>query len=187
MTQHATEPVQTITSAEGRDVWAEYSHEVLIETAGRYNGLITYTELAAEVQARSGLRTRSPMRSWIGGVLGLVVTRCHEASEPPLTSLVVRKDDGHVGDGYDAVLEIGGLDPIEDEAERENHAAGARLECYRRWCDNVPSNAKPTLSPKVVAKRDATRAALPARRGAICPTCFTETSVTGVCTRCNGG
>ncbi|KNX39632.1 hypothetical protein VV01_20325 [Luteipulveratus halotolerans] len=182
-----TEPAQTIRAAEGRDVWAEHSHDVLVETARTYNGYITQHELAAEVQSRSGLRTRTPVRSWIDGVLAVVVERCHAASEPALTALVVSRDDGQVGEAYDAVLTARGDCPITDETERENHAAKARLECYGRWCDDVPADARPTWSPKAAAVRDAKRDKAPARRGAICPTCFTETSVTGVCGRCSVG
>src|SRR5699024_2745549 len=74
---------------EASDAWAGAATETLIEVAGHYRGVITYAELAEQVQARTGLRTRASFRSWIGGLLATVVARCHAQHLPPLTSLVV--------------------------------------------------------------------------------------------------
>ena len=63
--------------------WAKHAYEVLVETAGRYNAVITYSELAEEVQRRSSLRTKSQMRNWIGGLLADLVKVNHVRSEPP--------------------------------------------------------------------------------------------------------
>ena len=109
-----------------------------METAGRCNPVITYSELAEEVQRRSSLRTKSQMRNWIGALLADLVKVNRVRNEPPLTSLVVHKDDGQVGVGYDEVLRVAGETPISDPLERENHGAVARLVCCRRW---VPMSA----------------------------------------------
>src|SRR6478735_1581033 len=144
--------------------WAKHAYEVLVETAGRYNAVITYSELAEEVKVN------------------------HVRNEPPLASLVVRKDDGQVGAGYDEALRVAGEAPITDPLERENSAAAARLECYRHWGADVPADAVPTLTAKARVVRASTpraTAATEARRGAVCPTCFMEMPVSGPCPNCD--
>jgi len=169
--------------------WAKHAYEVLVETAGRYNAVITYSELAEEVQRRSSLHTKSQMRNWISGLVADLVKVNHVRGEPPLASLVVRKDDGQVGAGYDEVLRVAGESPIADPLERENRAAAARLECYRHWGADVPADAKPTLSARariVRAKSPSVRTApVEERRGAVCPTCFMEMPVSGACPNCD--
>jgi hypothetical protein len=177
--------------------WAKHAYEVLVETAGRYNAVITYSELAEEVQARSSMRTRAEMRNWIGGLLADLAKVNHVRGEPPLTSLVVHKQDGRVGSGYDAVLRLAGQPPIEDPVERETHAAAARLECYRHWGADVPADAQPTVhartrevrersprAPGTVGRAMPRSAAAEERRGAVCPTCFMEMPLSGVCPNC---
>ena len=167
--------------------WAKHAYEVLVETAGRYNAVITYSELAEEVQRRSSLRTKAQMRNWIGALLADLVKVNHVRNEPPLASLVVRKDDGQVGAGYDEALRVAGEAPITDPLERENSAAAARLECYRHWGADVPADAVPTLTAKARVVRASTpraTAATEARRGAVCPTCFMEMPVSGPCPNC---
>ena len=39
----------------GKKYWVKHGYDVLVETAGRYNAVITYGDLAEEVQRRSGL------------------------------------------------------------------------------------------------------------------------------------
>src|SRR6478736_5675652 len=168
--------------------WAKHAYEVLVETAGRYNAVITYSELAEEVQRRSSLHTRSQMRNWVGGLLADLVKVNHLRGEPPLTSLVVHKQDGQVGDGYEEVLRVYGQPPIHDQLERETHAAASRLECYRHWGADVPADAQPTLTTRTREVRASTpraAAAQEARRGAVCPTCFMEMPVSGPCPNCD--
>jgi hypothetical protein len=175
-----------VTPKVAQPYWAKHAYEVLVETAGRYSAVITYSELAEEVQRRSSLHTKSPMRNWIGGLL-VDLTKVNKVrDEPPLTSLVVHKDDGKVGPGYDEVLRAYGHTPVHDELERETHAAASRLECYRHWGADVPADATPTLSTRMREVRERRpRAAAPAeRRGAVCPTCFMEMPVSGVCANC---
>lgn len=171
---------------EGRPRWAIAAFDILRRVAGDYNGLITYSELADEVQRRAGLSTPSPQRNWIGKVLADVAHRCHSEQLPALTALVVHKHDGQVGDGYAEVLRIAGIDQIDDRLEREEHAAISRLECYRHWCDDVPVDAKPRLSP--ILEQRVSRAA-PRKetlRGDLCSRCFVEMPLSGICARCDG-
>ena len=45
------------------------------------------------------MATAEAVRNWIPGVIELVAERCVTEGVPPLTSLVVRKDTGMVGEG----------------------------------------------------------------------------------------
>jgi hypothetical protein len=174
--------------------WAKHAYEVLVETAGRYNAVITYSELAEEIQVRSALRTRAEMRNWIGSLLADLAKVNQTRGEPPLTSLVVHKQDGRVGSGYDEARRLAGNTPIDDQLERENQAATARLECYRHWGADVPADARPTLhtrtrevrerTPRTAARATPRAAAAEERRGAVCPTCFMEMPLSGVCANC---
>lgn len=206
MSQPNGTPARIVTPTAGLQAWTRHAYDVLVETASRYNGVITYAELAEEVQARSGLRTTSQPRTWVGQILTLITHQCHRKEEPPLTALVIGKD-GHVGHAYGDVLRVAGLAPIDDPIQREHHAAAARLDCYRHWCPYVPEDAKPTLftgartatsartaSTRTTSTRTkgraptapATRRAKPAevRRGAVCPTCFMEMPLSGDCPNC---
>ncbi len=185
----------------GKKYWVKHAYDTLVETASRYNAVITYGDLAEEVQRRSGLHTEAPLRNWVGDLLKMIAQANHLREEPPLTSLVILKHDGRVGAGYDEVFRLAGQPPIADEVERENHAAAARLECYRRWCDDVPADARPTLATRARSSSTAapgrstsrTTPRSPARttprsreerRGGICPTCFMEMPVAGPCPNC---
>lgn len=171
---------------EGSDAWARAAFDELVRTASRFNGLIVYSDLAQRVQDETGLYTRADQRNWIGGVLSRVVHRCHDERLPALTALVVHKHDGQVGVGYDEVLTTAGIKPIHDQLEREQHAAAARLECYRWWCSNVPADAKPALSPKMEAKATRHRRHQRAQeRRPSCPRCFTEMTGDGFCLQCD--
>lgn len=142
MSDSSAGPERLVSPTAGRQAWTKQTYEVLVETAARYNAVITYADLAEEVQQRSGLRTTAGTGSWMPAVLSLVAHQCHRLTDPALTSLVIHKD-GRVGSVYNEVLRIAGLSPIEDE--RERHAAAARLECYRRWGADVPPDATPSL------------------------------------------
>lgn len=50
-----------------------------------------------------------------------------------------------VGVGYDLVLQAAGDGP-EHVRAREQHAAQSRLDCYRRYCADVPDDAQPSLT-----------------------------------------
>ncbi|CDZ92564.1 hypothetical protein QLG13_10325 [Rhodococcus aetherivorans] len=171
--------------ADARAAWAVAAQGILERTARRYNGFITYMDLAEQVQEEAGIRTRIQMRNWIGKVLGVVVDECARRGEPPLTALCV-KQDHTVGDGYRYVLETAS-EPIPDDLD--HHAAWARLECYRAYADNLPADGgEPTLTPKVAATRSAA-----ARRDAstrhtqtdFCPVHRTALPATGRCDYCD--
>ena len=130
----------------GKKYWVKHAYVTLVETASRYNAVITYGDLAEEVQRRSGLHTTAPLRNWVVDLLKMIAQANQLRDEPALTSLVVHKHDLRVGAGYDEARRLAGQPPIADEMERENQAAAARLECYRRWCDDVPEDARSVLS-----------------------------------------
>ncbi|CAM5290546.1 hypothetical protein ACIG0C_05330 [Kitasatospora aureofaciens] len=173
-------------------VWTRAAYPALVEVARRYHAVITYAELAEAVQQASGVRTSINQRHWIGKVLALVVREAHRRGDPPLTSLVVHAADGMVGTGYQDVLAVAGQPPIPDEMDREQHAAAARLACYRHFGADLPADGGiPALAPrlKTAATRRSTTtttvAAAPAPRPpAICPTCFLELPATRVCDSC---
>ncbi|WP_022917508.1 hypothetical protein [Ruania albidiflava] len=174
---------------EASDAWADAATETLLEVAGHYRGVITYAELAEQVQARTGLRTRASFRSWIGAVLAAVVARCHAQHLPPLTSLVVHRADGQLGP---------------DEATVQ-----ARLTCYCRFAEDVPAEVVAAAEAAQRAKADEARAeqeAEAARRRStrtrrshrrssprstpaedaprICPHCFVQLPASGICDEC---
>ena len=126
------------------------------------------------------------IRNWIGGVLEIVVHKCAREGSPALTALVVRKNSGMVGEGYDAVLRAEGIPPLEDEMQRENHAAQARLACYR-WAkapDLPPDGGTAALAPILAAKVARQRKSTPARPSAFCPHCNMAIPTTGRCDNC---
>lgn len=171
-----------------KEVWADTAFDILVEVAGRYHAVIEYSELGEEIQQRSGVSTRMAIRNWIGGVLEIVVHRCARDGLPALTALVVRKGTGMVGEGYNAVLAVEGIPLLEDVMQRENHAARARLECYR-WASasGLPEEGgsaalAPTLAAAVDRRR---RAATPPRPAAVCPTCNMAVPATGLCDNCD--
>ncbi|WP_327265267.1 hypothetical protein OG444_30800 [Streptomyces sp. NBC_01232] len=167
-----------------RDRWAEEAYAVLTGVAGTYHAVITYKALGAEVQERSGIRTEALLHNWIGSVLGRVVREAHRRGDPPLTALVVHSGDGMVGVGYKEVLEIAGQPPVLDAAEREQHAARARLDCYRRFgAELPPDGGVPALAPvyRAAVERRRARTAEPPP---VCTGCFVQLPATGVCDSC---
>ncbi|MFC9788884.1 hypothetical protein [Rhodococcus sp. NPDC127528] len=165
--------------------WATAAYDVLADTATRYNDFITYKELAEKVQDLTGIRTRSQMRNWIGGVLGEVAVECQRRREPALTALCVTQDQT-VGRGYQYVLDIEGQ-PIPDDLDQ--HAARARLDCYRHFAAELPAGGgEPTLPPQVVAARESSArksaAAVPPKPPAMCPRHHLTLPKSGICDDC---
>lgn len=167
-----------------RGAWAGAAVDVLTEVAGHYGGVITYTDLAEQVQSRTRQRTRSQSRNWIGSVLGVVVTRCQAAGLPPLTSLVAHRVD----------------------AQPEEQIAQARLACYLQLADDVPAEVAARVAAEALAQEEADRAARERRtttrtrapRAArerkqpepeeppkVCPTCFMQLPASGICDSCD--
>src|SRR5215203_780269 len=94
---------EAVEMADAKAEWIPFAREALIRVAREYNGLISYGELAEEVQARSSIRTRQLKHYWVGSVLGVVSQDCHSRGEPLLPSLCVQQD-GSMGAGYAAAL-----------------------------------------------------------------------------------
>jgi hypothetical protein len=162
------------------------ARESLLRTAETYNGYITYSDLAEQVQNKSGIRTKQLIHYWVGKILGVVSTDCHQSNEPLLSSLCVHQD-GSVGAGYGVALDetYGGPRP----EDLDLAAAEERLKCYRYFGAQMPADGgKPTLTPTLAATRSrkATANATRARakieevRG-ICPLCFVRLPSSGVC------
>ncbi|MGW7444708.1 hypothetical protein [Kitasatospora sp. NPDC054795] len=168
-------------------VWTRAAYPALVEVARRYHAVISYADLAEAVQEASGVRTRINQRHWIGKVLSLVILEAHRRGDPPLTALVVHATDGRVGPGYQEVLAVAGQPPVAAEMDREQHAAAARLACYRHFGADLPADGgTPALAPRLRAsvERKAAAVAAPPRPPAICPNCFLELPATRVCDSC---
>lgn len=171
-------------SGVSRAAWAEAARDVLLDTAQRYHAVVTYKELADEVQNRTGIRTTQLMHYWIGDVLGRVAAECSVRGEPLLSSLCVDAQ-GSVGDGYAvAVLDTSGETP----GDPDDHAAHERLACYRYFgAADLPSDGgRPALTPKLSAARERSHKARHAQRPAAkCPTCNLELPASGNCDYCH--
>lgn len=178
--------VVTTSERPAQEVWAEEAHAVLETVASTYGGLITSKQLGDKIQASSGITTRSLVQNWIGPVLESVSQQCRTAGEPALTSLVVNKTDGRVGEVYDKVVVANGEPKPADNDARDEHAAASRLACYRHFAADVPAGARPALSPTLQSTHDRERklrlSLVEAKR---CKTCNVELSRTGMCDSCD--
>jgi hypothetical protein len=160
--------------------WVPITYEVLVATAGRYRAVITYGELAEEIQERSGIRTRMLLANWIGKLLENVAAEAKGRSGPPLTSLCVHQD-GSIGDGY-ARAPKSTPDPVDDDIELA--AAQHRLLCYRAYAVDLPADGgSAALTPQVVARRARTTTREPPAPEA-CPNCRMTVPATGICDEC---
>jgi hypothetical protein len=175
---------------------AKAARELLLGVASKFRATITDRELAANVQRRARISV-SGSDDWLGEILKMVVHVCHQIAEPPLTSLVVRSEDGHVGEVFDEVRRTQELPLVSDDAEREEVAAMARLDCYRRFAPEVPADAKPTAPTQSAAasRRVAGSRARPTVRPrrdpsenrapfVLCPSCFIQTPPGVECQNC---
>ncbi|MDP3894084.1 hypothetical protein [Nocardioides sp.] len=176
----------SVTRHEAEQEWAAAAHVILRRVATSYHGLIRYGELGAQVQEATGVRTRVQFHHWIGSVLGLVLTECRRLGEPPFTALVVRKDNGMVGEGYDEVMRLAGLPPATTPEERENAAADARFECYVYAGAKLPKDGgRPALAPRLGERFARERRARKKERiPPICPQCFMALPASLVCDGC---
>ncbi|MBF6349422.1 hypothetical protein IU448_10345 [Nocardia flavorosea] len=164
------------------------AHEVLAETAAEYGYFVTVQELAERVQEMSGVRTDAPTRTWMDAILRKVARRCHNAGEPPLTALCVKRNL-KVSDSYKYVLELAAL-PV--PADIETHAAYARWACYSAHGADVPADGgtPPLIARGGSVKRSsgsvATRPAAPKTesRAVVCKSCFIQLPATGICEHC---
>jgi hypothetical protein len=176
--------VADVGTEEARVEWAEAARTVLIETAGTYRAVLLFKELAAEVQYRTGVRTKQPNHYWISDVLSRVSRECAARDEPLLSTLCVNAE-GSVGPAYgELVRELTG----EEAADPDQHAAEQRLACYRRYdAVGLPADGgSPALAPKLSDSRSrARKAARLAKPVATCPKCMMALLPTGVCDTCD--
>ena len=190
--------------------WSRAAVDLLTETATEYDRVLTTNEFAEEVQRRAGAWANVTSKTWVRKVLGVVTLKCVNEGWPHLASLVVRPSDGKPGPWYFDVLAETGPGSAQDES---HHAARQRLDCYEHFGADVPEGADPTLDPlrrrRTVRHLDAkpaptrsarTKTTPPARtrpatarkpqapseerRGKVCPTCFMEMPLSGVCANC---
>lgn len=173
-----------VSASDALTAWVAPARTALERTARTYHATTTYKELAEEVQAESGIRTRRLLQHWIGDVLGTVARDCHAAGEPLLSALCVRSD-GTVGPGYAiAVVENCGGDPPED---LDMHAAEERFRCYQHFGAAMPADGgKSALTKQVAAARlRAKRQPSPSESSRpICPTCHLMLPMSGQCDNC---
>jgi hypothetical protein len=114
--------------------WTRAALRVLERVAATYGATVRYQALAEEVQAATGIRTRTDVSSWVSSMLDSVDRICHRRRQPLLSSLVV-STDGTVGPAYAAVIqELRGFTPPDPDL----HAAGERLDCYRYFGADIP-------------------------------------------------
>lgn len=188
--------------------WSRAAVELLTETATSYNRVLTTNEFADEVQRRSGAWANVTSKNWVRKVLAVVTLKCTKEGWPYLASLVVRPSDGKPGPWYLDVLSETGPGDASDEL---THAAQQRLASYRFFeAQDLPEDHSLTLDPlrqrrrvqhleartpspqrsrtsRAEAKPKEPRKAPAAeeRRGQVCPTCFMEMPLSGVCPECS--
>src|SRR3712207_3464510 len=153
-TWHDTAPTRKADWGVAVAAWVQETEAVLEEVAATYGGSITYDQLAQRLFDRTGSRTRMMLGHWIGQVLGPVQAATITQGKPPLSALVVRAGTGGVGDGYVNHEHPQGFASF---AERQHAAAVDRLTCYRTYCDHVPEDAAPQMTPLYIADRKSTR------------------------------
>jgi hypothetical protein len=174
------------------DAWEQPAIALLEGAARRYNGFVTYGQLGEHVRAVSGINHDGLLPNWIGEVLGRVIDHCIREGLPILSSLCVTAE-GTVGDGYRAAIDAErrtgrtDVDGVETLDHLDDHAARARLECYRFYGADLPRDGGvPTLTPQVAAarklKRQKAKREEPAK---LCPRCFVALPATGQCDECS--
>jgi hypothetical protein len=171
-----------------RATWALAARERLIETARTYHAVLTYKELSEFVQRRSLIRTNQLQQHWIGDVLGRVSAACAEKGEPLLSSLCVDAH-GRVSNRYITAVEQHRGELVGDPDE---HAANERLECYRHFGADLPSDGgapAKTSQLKSPRARTTTKAAPKAvvveKPPVLCPVHFQVVPASGVCDLCD--
>ena len=161
-------------------VWSVVARDTLLKTARRYHSVVTYRELAVEVQEASGITTTQRLDYWIGSLLENVAAEAKRRGEPPLTALCVHQD-GTIGPGYTKAPKSVASDP---DADVDQLAAEHRLLCYREYAEDLPADGGvAALTPQVAARKARQRKAEPVVRP-VCPIHYVELSATGVCGSC---
>lgn len=175
--------VSDVGSNAARDAWGTAARPVLLDIARRYQSVITYSELADEVQRQTGIRTKQGLQHWIGPVLERVAVDCSTRAEPNLSSLVV-DSTGSVGAGYAAAVHTTtGAKP----ADSDDHAAAERLSCHRYFeAPDLPADGGASaLTPRAAQRRDRARLkATPPLPLTLCSSCFIALPSSGQCDNC---
>ncbi len=109
-----------VAAHEAEAVWADHALDVLRDVASRFGDQIDYAELSQQVQERSGVHTRVQVLTWIGGVLRRVMQATRASGEPSLSVLVI---------------------PKRGDASAEAAWTTARMQCYRRYCADLPQDS----------------------------------------------
>ena len=171
-----------VDGATARAGWAQAARPILLDVARRYGDYITYKDVAERVQNDSGIRTTQRMDYWIGKVLGEVARECVRRREPLLSAFCVHADET-VGAGYATVArDADGFEP----ADPDVHAAEERLKAHRFHGAELPADGgSPRLPPRVIRRRARTSSARPRPPRTMCPNCFIEVNVDGVCGSCS--
>jgi hypothetical protein len=166
-----------------KDAWAVAARPVLERTARTYHATVSYGDLAKQVQVDSGIRTKTLMHYWIGGVLGRIAGHCYRGGEPLLSALCVDAS-GSVGPGYGVALAETYGGPLPEDLDI--HAANERLRSYRHFgAELPPGGGVPALTPKLAAaRRRARQRSTDAPDRAFCPTCHLMLPRTGQCDNC---
>jgi len=169
--------------ADAKAAWIPLAREVLLKTAGKYHALISYGELAAELQSQSGIHTKQLVHYWIGDVLGSVARDCYAKDEPLLSALCVQQN-GLVGAGYKVVWADTYGEPIPEDLDQS--AADERLKCYKFFGAEIPADGgRAALTPQVATKRrTAQKRAQEDRVRPVCPTCHLTVPANGRCDTC---
>lgn len=175
--------------------WVPAGRDLLGGLASQANATISQSDFADEVQRRGGVHALGQPAGWLAHCLESLALATHAEGIPPLTSLVVQ-GDGKVGESYAASLAAYGRDTSAGGRDRESQAAADRIECYRwagapeplgGWRARTPSGAR-TSSTRTPATRTptprATKAVVPEREAAYCPSCFMALPATGRCDYC---
>jgi len=170
----------TVRQAAAVAAWTIVARERLLTTARRYHSVITYKELAEEVQKASGVRTTQRLDYWIGALLENVAIDATRRGEPPITALCVHQD-GTIGPGYARAPKSVESD---SNADVDQLAAEHRLLCYRAYAQDLPGDGGiAALTPQMAASR-ARRQKAEATPRPVCPVHFVELSITGTCGSC---
>ena len=73
-----------VSMSDALDAWEPFAIALLIDTAKKYNGFVTYKQLGDTVQGRSGIRHDGLLTNWIGSLLGRVIDHCVQEQVPQL-------------------------------------------------------------------------------------------------------
>lgn len=169
-----------VSQAEALKLWAAVAFDELVRIAHNYDAIVTYKELALQVQEVSGVRTRVLITHWIGKLLEEVATLARDAGEPPLTSLCVHQD-GTIGEGYARAPKFV-ADYSSDDIEF--YAAEHRFLCYQKHAKDLPlDGGKPNLTPAERARR-ARRSVSASPADITCANCFIALPATNICDEC---